>query len=277
MRSLFIVCVLVTAAVTPAAGTAARPAEAAGDGPTSSATIERVYPNPVTAGDRGEFVVLAVPPETTLSGCTLTDGEGRLRLSNASARRIAVATDESAANSTDLPVRTPPGEIALSNGGEKLTLVCSGTVVDTFRYGDAPEGEIAVRTGDRIEWRPLGATDFPVVRAGPDEVRAFVLPDAPGPPLAPIRDADRRVLLAGYTLTSGRVAEALVRARERGATVRVLLDGDPIGGLTRRQARIADRLVAAGIEVRVLSGPRDRYAYHHAKYVVADDRAVVLT
>jgi phosphatidylserine/phosphatidylglycerophosphate/cardiolipin synthase-like enzyme len=35
--------------------------------------------------------------------------------------------------------------------------------------------------------------------------------------------------------------------------------------------------VAAGVAVRLVGGPRARYRYHHAKYAVADDRAVVLT
>jgi phosphatidylserine/phosphatidylglycerophosphate/cardiolipin synthase-like enzyme len=36
-------------------------------------------------------------------------------------------------------------------------------------------------------------------------------------------------------------------------------------------------LSEAGVEVGVLAGPRARYRYHHAKYAVADDRAVVMT
>ncbi|WP_433624338.1 phospholipase D-like domain-containing protein [Halomicrococcus sp. NG-SE-24] len=53
--------------------------------------------------------------------------------------------------------------------------------------------------------------------------RAFVLPDAPGIPVETIRGADERILLAGYSFTSHRVAHALVAARERGVEVRVLL------------------------------------------------------
>jgi phosphatidylserine/phosphatidylglycerophosphate/cardiolipin synthase-like enzyme len=84
-------------------------------------------------------------------------------------------------------------------------------------------------------------------------------------------------LLAGYTLTSERVSRALVNASERGVEVHVLLEGSPIGGRTRRAARLLDTLAAAGVQVRLLGGPHDRYAYHHPKYAVADDRAVVMT
>jgi phosphatidylserine/phosphatidylglycerophosphate/cardiolipin synthase-like enzyme len=59
--------------------------------------------------------------------------------------------------------------------------------------------------------------------------------------------------------------------------VRVLLDGGPVGGISRRSARLLDRLAAAGVEVRVLAGRATRYRFHHAKYAVVDDRALVLT
>jgi phosphatidylserine/phosphatidylglycerophosphate/cardiolipin synthase-like enzyme len=50
-----------------------------------------------------------------------------------------------------------------------------------------------------------------------------------------------------------------------------------VGGLSRRESRLLDRLVGAGIDVRMLGGPRARYAFHHAKYAVVDGRAVILT
>jgi phosphatidylserine/phosphatidylglycerophosphate/cardiolipin synthase-like enzyme len=85
------------------------------------------------------------------------------------------------------------------------------------------------------------------------------------------------VYLAGYTLSSARVADALVAAQRRGATVRVLLEGDPVGSRTAAEASTLDRLADTGVSVRVVTGPRARYRYHHAKYAVADRQAVVLT
>jgi phosphatidylserine/phosphatidylglycerophosphate/cardiolipin synthase-like enzyme len=103
-----------------------------------------------------------------------------------------------------------------------------------------------------------------------------VLPDAPVP-IDAVRAADRRVYLGGYTLTSERVAAELERAAERGVDVRVLVEGGPAGGAPRPEARLLDRLAAAGIDVAVVDGPRARYRFHHAKYLVADGRAVVTT
>jgi len=116
-----------------------------------------------------------------------------------------------------------------------------------------------------------------VVRTESATVRPFVLPDSPEIPVEPLRAADDRLFLAGYTLGSERVADLLVATADRGVDVRVLVEGSPVGGFSARSARLLDRIVAAGVEVRVLDGNPERFRFHHAKYAVADDRAIVLT
>lgn len=257
------------AVAAPSAGTA---------GPVSGEPthplIVAVGPNPVADGDVGEFVVVDAPPETNLFRYVLDDGEERLRLPNRTlgGEVVLTAAPERHRNRTDRPVLdvTLP---SLSNAGETLRIQRGGDVVSVLRYENAPEGE-RFRNGT---WQPLGASDYPVVRGGSGTARAFVLPDAPSVPLAPIRNASERVLLAGYTLTSKRVTGVLVAAANRGATVRVLLEGAPVGGVAHRQARRLDTLVAAGVSVRLVTGEHTRYEYHHAKYAVTDDRAVVMT
>ncbi|MBV0924631.1 phospholipase [Halomicroarcula limicola] len=242
-------------------------------------TIHAVYPDPIAPGDRGEFVVLSVPESTTLGRFSLTDGHTTARLPNRTASGNVVLTDAPARvrNLTEHPVYGLESAPSLANGGDTVELRRNGTVVSAVRYRDAAEGELGVVNGSAIDWRPLGATARPIISGRAGEVRAFALPDAPTAPLAPIRAAEDRVLLAGYTLSSARVADALIAAQRRGATVRVLLEGGPIGGPTRTEARTLDRLSDAGVDVRVIDGPYARYNYHHAKYAVADERAVVLT
>jgi phosphatidylserine/phosphatidylglycerophosphate/cardiolipin synthase-like enzyme len=247
---------------------------------TTGVRIAGVYPNPVTARDRGEFVVLAVPPGTDLGAYELADEESRVALPNATVGgRVAVAWEPAfVRNLTDVPVAGVEGTLALANGGERIRVVRSGEPVATARYREAPEGELGRFDPDgTITWRPLGRTDRPVVTATGGTARAFVLPDARSVPVEVLRNAEERVLLAGYTFRSGRVARELAGAADRGVEVRVLLEGEPVGGITRQEARLLDSLVAAGVEVRMLGGPRSRYAFHHAKYAVVDDRAVVLT
>lgn len=254
------------------------PGEQAADTRRSDPSIMAVYPNPVAAGDEGEFVVVSVPPGTDLGTLSLGDDEGRVTLPNGTAGgRVTLSTHPNLTRGLlDRRVRRLPDDLELANGGEHLRLSRNGSVLDSLAYVDAPEGEVRVRDGRR-EWRPLGATDREVVAADGGRVTAFVLPDAPDVAVEHLRSADRRILLAGYTLTAGRVADSLVAAARRGVTVRVLVDGDPVGGMTARQARLLDRLDRAGVEVRVLGGDRTRYRFHHAKYAVVDGRVLVTT
>lgn len=274
---LFACLLLLTATVVPSvAATDTDSQSEATDGPE----IVAAYPDPIADGDLGEFVVLRIPETIDTAGYTFTDGDTTVSLSTVTQSgggRVALSADpERARNSTDATV-VAVDSLSLANGGEHLRLVRDGTVVDRAVYRDTEEGHLATWNGTRIRWRPIGATDRPVVRAEDGHVRAFVLPDAPTVPIETLRDADQRILLGGYTLTSTRVAEALIAAHERNVTVRVLLEGEPVGGRTRRGARLLDRLTAAGIEVRLIGGPHARYDYHHAKYAVVDEQALVLT
>jgi phosphatidylserine/phosphatidylglycerophosphate/cardiolipin synthase-like enzyme len=260
-----------------ALGLAADPAAAVPDpaggnhtGNASGAAVAAVYPNPVTDGDAGEFVVLRLRAG---GNYTLSDGESAVRIRTAGGGTVVLSTDPAATrNLTDRrPVRGLRGSLALANGGERLVLRREGRVLDRLAYEDAPEGEIRTREG----WAPPGRTDLAPVTASAVAVEAFVLPDAPEMPIATLRGARDRVYLAGYTLTSRRVVRALGAAARRGADVRVLVEGGPVGGVTRREARLLDALVRAGVRVRVVVGPRAPYRFHHAKYAVADGRAVV--
>ncbi|MDZ7747366.1 MAG: phospholipase D-like domain-containing protein [Halobacteriales archaeon] len=273
LRLMFLSCLLVLASVAGAvAGGATQPTP---DRPDSARpAFASVVANPLAENDRGEYVTLSVSEGTNLSAYTLDDGEERLRLPSVNATGTVVLTAHPNAvrqvgNRHVVSVSLPQ----LSNSGERLRLRRGEETVATLSYEDAPEGEVYIEGA----WRPVGATDYPVVHGERGEARGFVLPDAPGAALRPIKRAEERVLLAGYTFTSRRVTDALIRAHERGATVRVLLEGGPVGGITSAQAGRLDRLTTAGIDVRVVDGPAARYRYHHAKYVVTDGNATVLT
>ncbi|QSG12426.1 Phosphatidylserine/phosphatidylglycerophosphate/ cardiolipin synthase or related enzyme [Halapricum desulfuricans] len=245
---------------------------------TSPPELTAAYPNPTAYGDEGEYLVLEAPNGTELGAYRLDDGHREARLPDRTVGGRIVLT----ANRSAVPdgVRGPIVEwsemVPLSNAGESLTLSDGNGTVETLEYEDAPEGEVLRPDTDR-RWRALGATSFEPVVGGPGSVRAFALPDSPSVPLAVIESAERRVLLAGYTFTSERVAERLIAVRERGVAVEVIVDGAPVGGLTERSAAVLDRLTAANVSVRVVGGDGGRYEFQHAKYAVVDDRAIVLT
>jgi cardiolipin synthase len=242
-----------------------------------NATLVGAYPNPVAEDDRGEFVTVRFEHPTNTTGWALGDGTTAVQLPNRTFRGTVAftSTPEAARNHTETHVVELDGRLRLANGGEGLVLRAGEERVDTARYRDAPESRIrSFQTGT---WRPIGATDIDPISARESEVTAFTLPDSPTQVVETLRGADDRLLLGGYTLTSERVTDLLVDAHERGVTVRVLLDGSPVGGMSERQAEQLTRLSEAGVDVQLLDGPHTRYAHHHPKYAVVDDRALVLT
>lgn len=268
--ALVLVCLCCLGATAPALGGAASPAASAAD--TERPRILAAYPNPVAEDDVGEFVVVAGAGNLTLSdgeGSVSVPVDGTVALSAAPNRTRNLTAHQVVG--VDLP--------SLANGGEVLSLSSDGQRLARVEYTNAPEAEVRRwrYDGGRNGWDPVGRTDRPVAETDGGPATVFTLPDAPGQPIETLRGAEHRILLAGYTFGSERATQALLAAQRRGVTVRVLLDGGPVGGISRRSAGLLDRLAAAGVEVRVVAGPYDRYAFHHAKYAVVDESALVLT
>ena len=247
--------------------------------------IVELYPNPTTAENRGEYLVVSLPERGNWS---LSDGyydagipanaSGTVTLSTAPNRTASILAGDSgtaAAVADRREIRRLTDYFPLSASGDRIELRRSGTAVDVVAYDRAREGYRWRASWD--EWRPRGYDPRSPESTADAAVTPFVLPDSPGMPVDPLRSADERLFVAGYTLTSERVADALVAAADRGVRVRVLLEGSPVGGFPARSARLLDRLTAAGVEVRILDGEVERFRFHHPKYAVADDRAVVLT
>ncbi|QCS43186.1 phospholipase D-like domain-containing protein [Natrinema versiforme] len=273
----------------PAAGPLACPARAADGYATSSDTptqprIVGLYPNPTTDGNVGEFVVLETPPETRLENVTLTDGHTTARLPNETvSERVAVSTAPNVTRTlTDAPVLELEGHLQLAADGDDLRLRNATATIDSVAYERAPTAERWYRTagnGDERptqgEWWPRDATCLPVSSSEVDDATAFVLPDGPEIPRETIRNADDRLLLAGYTVTSETIAADLAAAAERGVDVKVLLEASPVGGTPAPTDGVIETLESGGVEVRATGGEGARYRYHHPKYAVADDRVLV--
>lgn len=254
-------------------------ATASSDATGGTIELLEVYPNPLASGDRGEYVTIRVRGTQNLSGVTLSDGEDTVTLPPTVATgrlRLAVGRGMPP-NGTTGQLLAVAGRLALANSGETLTLRRDGTVIDRVRYETAPAGDRFVRGADGWTWEPLGGTQFPPYTVRNATVRTFVLPDNAAVPTRILSNATERLWLGGYTFSSKRITHTLCEAREAGTDVRVLVDGDPVGGLTGASRERLDALVACGIELEVLEGTTARYAFHHAKYAVVDDRALILS
>ena len=238
----------------------------------SGPAIDGIYPDPATGEDRGEFVVVAVPEGDNVT-YALTDGEDRVSLpSLPRGAPVAVTGDDGPASALlDRQIHEVESFLSLSNGGEWVALTADNETVANVSYPASTEGEL-YREGRFV---PPGRTDFAPTERANVSVRTALLPDTPEPIRQTIRAAEDRILLAGYTFSDPALAEALIAARDRNVTVQVLLEGAPVGGIERPQLRQLDRLRAAGVPVSVVGTDHARYRYHHAKYAVVDDRAVV--
>ncbi|MEZ3114547.1 phosphatidylserine/phosphatidylglycerophosphate/cardiolipin synthase family protein [Halobaculum sp. MBLA0147] len=255
----------------------------ASDAASNGSRIVAVFPNPTAEGDSGEYVAVVVGA----GNWTVSDGETTAVVSGPGRVVLAAAPE---AVPSDTRGRRVAADFGLANGGERVTLRrgrpgandtavrrgANGTaVVDRVRYREAPAGARWL-PADRT-WRHVDYDPRPAAAVGPTNGTVFVLPDADGVPVETLRGADRRLLFAGYTFGSERVVAVLTAARERGVRVRVLLDADPVGGISGRQARLLDRLRDADVPVRLVGGAAARYRFHHPKYAVVDDRVLVLT
>lgn len=197
------------------------------------------------------------------------------------------------------------GAFALANGGDGVLLRSpGGGLVDAYLYGETepetgwdgppapalPRGRVAARRvardlpvdTDRAEDWPasaslrLGQTRRPPARFPHVALRPFATPEAGADVLLPLLDAAREeILLAGFTLTHPGVGRALERALARGIPVTLGIEGRPPGGVPEEAAALLCRLQARGASVWTM-GTGDagwrRYALHHAKYAVVDDR-----
>ena len=81
-----------------------------------------------------------------------------------------------------------------------------------------------------------------------------------------IGKAKQSIDVAAYSFTSYKVADALIKAHERGVKVRVLLDK----GQGKRHYKAIEELLAAGIPIRI----NRHYAIMHNKYLIIDKNTV---
>jgi phosphatidylserine/phosphatidylglycerophosphate/cardiolipin synthase-like enzyme len=192
-------------------------------------------------------------------------------------------------------------------GDEVLLLDPSSRIVDAYVWGTSAyagpgwtgrpaarigRGEIAVRQSNRaglsdtdsaVDWEGLrayrlGQSSFDLERfdlRGP--IGPVLSPDDGDEPLLQfLSSASADIVVGVYTLTGERIASVLAADAGRGVRVRLLLDGGPVGGIEDDEHRLVGGLLAAGVEVRWLTGASDvvkRYRYLHAKYAVVDGRA----
>ncbi|MFO8132776.1 MAG: phospholipase D-like domain-containing protein [Thermoplasmatota archaeon] len=225
---------------------------------------------------------------------------------NASAYQAATghSADYAYGNDGHAPALEEHGWFILSNDGAALCLKDGyNHTIDSVAYGDsrgspgwqgppvsAPgEGVLLYRgniTGDSntgSDWRTrhLDASSWqPYEVTFTGNVTAFASPDSAFSVVKEeIANATDSLYINLYTFTNPWLCDAVCAAAARNVSVTLLLEGQPVGGLSIEQRYMAARIAGAGGDVRYMyhGEGRRRYRYNHAKYAVVDNSTAIVT
>lgn len=246
-----------------------------------------------------------------MDGWRLTDGEGSVTinssyvLSTGSSVNWCESPERSSALYPDEPFLWKnssgvclKGNLKLADKGDEVMLYDGeGALIDVLHYGTSEpnvpwngpaavvkNGEMLVRVEEGIglsSW----TTEMPgLFTLHTPPTSAKVTPILyPGDALeATVREIDRSVEsihLAVYLFENWTMARHLSMAEARGVNVTVLLEGQPVGGISENGAALAYYLQDAGVDVWVMrsSDSFRRYDYLHAKYIVFDEERLLVS
>jgi phosphatidylserine/phosphatidylglycerophosphate/cardiolipin synthase-like enzyme len=96
-----------------------------------------------------------------------------------------------------------------------------------------------------------------------------------------LASAQHSIHLASFTLEHVALAQLLAAKASSGVAVAVLLEGAPAGGLSDQQRYATQVIEAGGGEVWFMvndrNDARDRYSNQHAKFIIVDDRLLLVS
>jgi hypothetical protein len=266
---------------------------------TADITITAFCPDPYLSGDLDEFIILS--GYGSLDDWTITDGEGTLRFPQGTringdlviARQAkAYMTTHSTYPDFEWEGSTPDvvdmirsGQFILANTGDEITLSHRGEL----RFEIAWPRDLKPREGQvhRIidgVWNPrpfmIGQSDFSPISVDGVSATLFVSPDSSYEVIEEaIRSAERSIEISVYEFTHPGIADLITDAHQRGVSVRILLEGSPVGGISPDQADLMTGLNRSGIPVTLMGTPggeRSRYRFLHTKYLIIDGNSVLI-
>ncbi len=90
-------------------------------------------------------------------------------------------------------------------------------------------------------------------------------------------DVNSSLDVAVYLFNHPRIAERIADLSRQGVSVRVLVENEPVDGLSKGSRSCLDLIDSEGGEVRTIGGEEDEaYSYFHAKYMIKDNSSVML-
>ena len=253
--------------------------------------------------------------EVELLGWSVTDGEGWWRFAES---RILPAGKELilGPNATFISLLHPEalvvdpstlskkGRLALADEGDEVLLEDPhGNLADMVAYGKSTYSGIGWN-GDRCPTPPEGKAlrrdrlvahcdsdskeDWSIISMGRSSLAPVLASSMVEPFLCPdhmrtrvlreIAFAHVSIAIEVYIFSDPAIAEALASASQRGVKVRMLVEGEPVGGLSAYQQSCLQAICRYGCEVYQSHDYHGfkRYDYLHAKFMVVDGRRVLL-
>ncbi|MGD0818122.1 MAG: phospholipase D-like domain-containing protein [Methanomassiliicoccales archaeon] len=193
------------------------------------------------------------------------------------------------------------GTFTLADKGDQIHLIGpGGEIADAFCYGSAdpplgwsgipftplPKGDMAVRdttildTGTSTDWfRSCAGRSEHSTTSYQASVDPFTSPeDAQNRMIMEIKSARTNLDACVYELGDPVVTRLFAEAEARGVEVTLLIEGQPVAGLSNASKTAIATLVDAGCDVRLMTSNQSyrRYDCLHAKYFVVDHERVTV-
>jgi phosphatidylserine/phosphatidylglycerophosphate/cardiolipin synthase-like enzyme len=129
----------------------------------------------------------------------------------------------------------------------------------------------------------IGQSEFPIQTVTfTGEITTFVSPDNSFETIArELRNAQYSIDINMYEFTNPFLYQELADALQRNVTVRLFMEGSPIGGIDDREIFILRNLAAQGGLIRFIVSDQEnnvnaRYRFNHAKYILIDNETVIV-
>jgi cardiolipin synthase A/B len=279
-----------------------------------TASTARLLLTEICPGRPTDYVIITNEGEDiSVQGLMISDGEGNITVLSdimlSHGDSLALASDRAAFRTLHPEiVCLVKGEANLSWGGrftladagdEVMLFSADGSVLDVVIYGSSPyqglgwvgpgagtvfKAHALVRSGPDTDgasdWsvEPPGRSDFPI-GVFDAIVEPFSVPENAAERLLRELDlASRVVNCSVYEISDPSIVNALAQCSRRGLEVNVLIEGQPVGGLSNASLTAIATLQAANVKVRETCSMDSykRYDFLHAKYLVLDARRVVV-
>jgi phosphatidylserine/phosphatidylglycerophosphate/cardiolipin synthase-like enzyme len=211
----------------------------------------------------------------------------------------------------DMVAREKPSFAVLKD--EALLMDSFGNLIDIVVYGDseytglgwegspvsdAKKGEILKRNFDEstscyhdtnaswdwehmrhykpgqsgFEYESFSYTGSMILFASPDSSYETIVKE--------IQSAKSSILIGLYQFTNWNISQKILERLGQGVDVKILMEGSPADGMAEEQKYILQKIHENGGEIRFMvtnSTLGSRYRYIHAKYVVIDSQAIIIS